>query len=122
MSRCGSPYSSLAERLFANSVHDPETDCRLWTGAVTPGPKGGYGKIKVWCREIHKRKNLFAHRVSYTLFIGQIPHFHDIDHICRNRACINPSHLRAVEATEHRARTGFPKANPGRRLSLGTEL
>lgn len=37
---------------------------------------------------------LFAHRVSYEHFIGQIPDGLEIDHLCRNRACCNPLHLR----------------------------
>lgn len=37
-----------------------------------------------------------AHRASYILNVGPIPSGHYIDHICHNRGCINPEHLRPV--------------------------
>lgn len=37
-----------------------------------------------------------AHRVSYTIYKGQIPDGLVMDHLCRNRGCVNPEHLEAV--------------------------
>jgi hypothetical protein len=42
------------------------------------------------------RVRLLAHRASYEAFIGPIPDGMTIDHLCRNRKCVNPSHLEAV--------------------------
>lgn len=52
------------------------------------------------CVFVNKR-NLWAHRFSYLFFIGKIPLGLVIDHICRNRACVKPSHLRAVSHKEN---------------------
>jgi hypothetical protein len=68
---------------------DRSGDCWLWTAAID---SKGYGRI---CQREHgMQKGLSAHRVSYVLAHGSIPADKFIDHICRNRACVNPAHLR----------------------------
>ncbi|MYY08807.1 HNH endonuclease [Streptomyces sp. SID4919] len=66
--------------------HGAPGPCHLWTGART---HGGYGSF--W----HVR-TVKAHRYAYEATHGPIPDGLDIDHLCRRRACVNPTHLRAV--------------------------
>lgn len=66
---------------------EPNSGCWLWLGYISPF---GYGSMK-----IDKKTNL-AHRISYILFKGDIPEGLDLDHLCRNRACVNPDHLEPV--------------------------
>ncbi|MDE1854509.1 MAG: HNH endonuclease [Thaumarchaeota archaeon] len=46
-------------------------------------------------------KFALAHRFSYQLLIGQIPAGLTLDHLCRNRGCVNPAHLQAVSNREN---------------------
>ena len=70
-----------------------EKCCWEWLGA-THSIKG-YGQHYI------SGQNYPAHRISYTLFKGKISSGLIIDHICRNRSCVNPDHLREFTAREN---------------------
>jgi hypothetical protein len=61
--------------------------CLEWTGSNNGS---GYGEVRIGGR---KR---YAHRLAYEAKVGPIADGQVIDHLCRNRACINPLHIEAV--------------------------
>ena len=74
---------------------DPKTGCWNWSLGTK---HGGYSHMR------DGGKNTAAHRIFYERFKGPIPAGLQIDHLCRNRLCVNPDHLEAVtaEINQHR--------------------
>ena len=65
-----------------------DNGCHLWQARLD---RDGYGAHKVG------RQNVFrAHRVAFMLTHGPIESDQQLDHLCRNRACVNPGHLEPV--------------------------
>lgn len=76
-------------RFFAKvspASSDP-LDCWQWTGATN---SGGYGKFS------SSGSPGYAHRWAWAHFNGPIPDGLVIDHLCRNRSCVNPWHMEPV--------------------------
>jgi len=69
--------------------------CWTWTGALD---SSGYGTI--W----DGQRTAKAHRVAYEKAVGPIASGLQLDHLCRNRRCVRPSHLEPVTARENTLR------------------
>lgn len=76
-----------------------DNGCWQYHGAIR---YDGYGQITIGSRiGEDRRRGTVAHRVVYEALVGPIPAGLAIDHLCRNRACVNPSHMEAVTAKEN---------------------
>ena len=82
-------------RFFDKVEYDEDTGCMNWTGGKN---WGGYGQFGV------RGKTHKAHRLAHRRFIGRIPDGYQIDHLCRNKSCVNPTHLEAVTQAENMRR------------------
>lgn len=80
--------------------------CWNWTAQIA---LDGYGKIR------NRDGSTLAHRVAYELIVGPIPEGLEIDHLCRNRRCVNPEHMEPVTKYENFRRGYSPASENGRK-------
>lgn len=72
---------------FMAKIHYADNGCWEWTSALN---RAGYGVLNI------KGKVVLAHRFSFLNAGNTIPPNTELDHLCRNRKCVNPAHLEPV--------------------------
>lgn len=90
------------ERIAANSIPESNTGCWLWLLTVD---RSGYGNMRM------DGRSRGAHRISYEVHIGSVPDGMVLDHLCRVRSCVNPSHLEPVTNRENCLRGAVVKTH-----------
>ena len=76
----------------------PSDECVLWPGKLN---EDGYGR----------------HLAVYRRVVGPTPEGHELDHLCRTRACVNPAHLEPVTHRENMKRAYQIVCQNGHELS-----
>lgn len=111
------------------TIYDQKFQDRFWSKVNVSGPcwewtastKGnGYGQVK----HVSQASPMFTHRVAYEMLVGEIPKGLTLDHLCRNRICVNPDHLEVVTGKVNSLRSESPPAKNARKThcSAGHEL
>lgn len=112
------PANTISRVLEKNVPVRPTGCCWEWKGCVE---KDGYGVVQV------KGRQWRAHRYVYVSWVGEIGNDLQLDHLCRNRLCVNPAHLepvtcetninRGIPATKLYCANGHPLFGPNMRLA-----
>lgn len=97
----GRPRVPTIERFNART-RPMANGCIEWIGYLD---RDGYGQLSLPGR---RGKTVRAHRWAYEYFVAPIPAGLVIDHLCRNRRCVNPAHMEAVRPEENTRRGNAP--------------
>lgn len=95
-------FDVISKRIFID-----DSQCWNWQGHITDKC---YSVISVMDHQY------YGHRLSFAVFIGVIPENLTIDHLCKNRKCINPTHMEVVTRAENALRGESSPAQNARKL------
>lgn len=102
-----------SERFFSKTKLSDQcfggTRCVEWTAYTN---SCGYGVFRV-----DSSKTVLAHRFAYENHLGIIPHGLELDHLCRNRRCVNVLHVEAVSHRTNVLRGENPAAHNFRKIN-----
>jgi hypothetical protein len=98
----------IAEKVYARVRVDPATGCWIWTGPTS----GDEGRGAGYPRMCLDGQTVAVHKVMWTNENGLIPGRKQLDHKCRCRLCVNPSHLELVTHKENMRRQDAAASGP----------
>lgn len=92
---------SVEDRIMSRVYMKPDCSCWFWRGIHD---RDGYAKMT------HRNRPIAVYRLAYETFKAPIPDGMEMDHICRERGCVNPSHVEPVTSRENTLRSPIAPA------------
>ncbi|KAB2656286.1 HNH endonuclease [Brucella tritici] len=90
----------IEQKIRERVIIDPSSGCWNWTGPTS----GSSGRGHSYPRMSLDGQTVAVHRVMFTNVHGYVPGRKQIDHLCKNRCCVNPDHLEMVTQKTNCAR------------------
>lgn len=94
----------VRDRFWDRVETGPPDECWAWRLST-----GSHGYGQVGWSEGGKTRMVLTHRVAWFLTNGPIPADLTVDHVCRNRVCCNPAHLRLLTNLENAKDNGMAR-------------
>lgn len=95
--RFGTPKGQKPQTLASQLAKWQRSPDECWPWGVGVDTRPG----KDYARAVFSGRRQLAHRAVYEMLVGPIPSGMQIDHLCRNKPCVNPAHLEVVTAREN---------------------
>jgi HNH endonuclease len=104
------PNSKLLEQLRSKCKEDRITGCWIYTLSAN---NSGYANTRRFGVSLGGESEMIqGSRLAWSAVHGTIPEGHEVDHLCRNKLCLNPFHLEAVTPTVNRQRNRIAEPQP----------
>jgi hypothetical protein len=104
------PDTALLDHVRARTVEDPDKGCWIWARSLN---RTGYNNVIPWPRYLGgDGKPRHGHALAYLATKGAVPEGLELDHLCRDRRCVNPWHLEAVTPTVNHDRNRIAEPHP----------
>lgn len=97
---------TVEDRFHERYQVDRNTGCWNWTAGLN-----GKGYAYIFARRYSRQ----AYKWYYEIVYGKVPDGMELDHLCRNKKCVNPEHLEVVTKSENNRRGNSPSAKNARK-------
>jgi hypothetical protein len=106
----GFPNTALLERIRSRCVEDRNSGC--WNYKLSVNSSHYANTIRHAFELGGESEMVQGSRLAYIALKGQIPDGYEVDHLCRNRRCLNGWHMEAVPPSINRQRNRIAGPHP----------
>lgn len=98
------PWNSatIPDRVKERAATRWEADGDCW---ISTHSTASHGYAQIGWSSPDERKIVLAHRASWEHSMGPVPLGYTLDHLCKQKRCVNPAHLRILPNYENARRT-----------------
>lgn len=97
---------TIPERVVERVITNIDVVGECWISRYSIG---SHGYSQIGWKDGGRRFATLCHRVAWVHVFGPIPEGMTVDHICRQRRCVNPAHLRLLTNVDNARDNGMAR-------------